>query len=339
MTITKHELSWLQSEYEPIPHIFMCNASYENRCLSAALHVQRTEVHTALIGVNDNLHTYVNENANKLCELFGNVAERVLTDSTEPLVTADAWMAAIQNMPKQRPRNFLCDITTFTHESLLILLKILSNSYQDGDSFMFVYSSAEDYDSPRTGHDKWLSKGVQDVRSVLGYPGIIRPSKKTHLIILVGYEHERATRLIQEFEPNMISLGRSGEGTSTSEKHLASNIRFHQLATEMAAKYAPVKTFEFPSNDPWGTKNAILAQGKCLEGYNVVVAPMNTKLSTIGCALAAWEDESIQLCYAQPIQYNYANYSTPGNTCYILDVPELSILNRGEQASKTMGSS
>jgi hypothetical protein len=46
---------------------------------------------------------------------------------------------------------------------------------------------------------------------------------------------------------------------------------------------------------------------------------MNTKISTIGSALAALEEEAIQLCYAQPLQYNYKSYSTPGNTCYLLD--------------------
>jgi hypothetical protein len=50
---------------------------------------------------------------------------------------------------------------------------------------------------------------------------------------------------------------------------------------------------------------------------------MNTKISTVGCALAAWEDRAIQLCYAQATRYNYAHYSTPGDTCYVFDLPEL----------------
>ncbi len=337
MTIEKRELVWLRGENAPRPQVFLCSASYEARCLSVASHIQRAAIHTALIGQNENLLTHVGENAKKLHDLFGNVATMVSGDSTKPLVTADAWMAALGTIPKDGPRRFLCDITTFTHESLLIVLKLLSMCLQDGDALSFAYSSAEEYDSPRKGQEKWLSKGVEDVRSVLGYPGFIRPSKKTHLIILVGYEHERATRLIQVFEPNRVSLGRSSDGTSTNEKHRASNERFHHLAAEMAAKYAPVERFEFSSNDPWDAKSAIRAQASRFEGYNVVVAPMNTKISTVGCALAAWEDESIQLCYAQPIRYNYAHYSTPGETCYLFDLPEIRRFDQGEQPCDNAG--
>ena len=41
---------------------------------------------------------------------------------------------------------------------------------------------------------------------------------------------------------------------------------------------------------------------------------MNTKISTLGAAMVALEDESIQVCYAQADVYNANNYSTPGGT-------------------------
>ena len=40
---------------------------------------------------------------------------------------------------------------------------------------------------------------------------------------------------------------------------------------------------------------------------------MNTKLSTLGAALAAVERPEIQLCYARAIEYNESGYSTPSN--------------------------
>jgi hypothetical protein len=337
MGIDKRGLTWLHGSEAPKPQIVLCNASYEGRCLSVALQVRTDELEVALVGVNDNLRTHVGENAEKLRALFGSAAQMVVTDSTQPLITADAWMAALRKIAGQQPRHFLCDITTFTHESLLILLKLLGMHMREGDSCLFAYSGAAEYDSPRKGHEKWLSKGVQDVRTVLGYPGVIRPSQRTHLIILVGYEHERATRLIQVFEPNRVSLGKSGDGTSTDEKHQASNEKFHQLASEMAKRYAPVETFEFPCNDPWGAQAAVLTQASRFKDYNVVVAPMNTKISTVGCALAASANESIQLCYAQPIRYNYAHYSTPGESCYLFTVPEIARLCREDETFGGVG--
>ena len=57
--------------------------------------------------------------------------------------------------------------------------------------------------------------------------------------------------------------------------------------------------------------------------FNNILAPMNTKLSTIACALASLECLPLQICYAQPLQYNYENYSKAGNTCYLIDFDSL----------------
>lgn len=53
----------------------------------------------------------------------------------------------------------------------------------------------------------WLSKGVRIIRSVVGYSGDMSPIKDLLLIILVGFEYERAQTLIEVFEPNKLYLG------------------------------------------------------------------------------------------------------------------------------------
>ena len=39
---------------------------------------------------------------------------------------------------------------------------------------------------------KWLSRGIGEVRSILGYSGTLKPSRSNLLIVIVGYEYERA---------------------------------------------------------------------------------------------------------------------------------------------------
>ena len=323
MAIEKRDLTWLGSTEGPSTEVFICGASYEDRCLSIASSINQKRLRHALIGVNQNLLSHVGKNAAELRNIFGTSYIVVEMDSTNPIKTADAWIETFKNYISDEIHEYLFDITTFTHESLLVVLKLLSIYAKPRDNILFVYTSAKDYDPPRQGKDKWLSKGVAEVRSILGYPGVILPSKKTHLIVLVGFEHERATRLIQAFEPNRVSLRCGGQGSATSEKHDASNARFHQLVSEMAARYAPVEKFEFACNNPWETRDSILEQARRYPEYNIVVAPMNTKISTVGCALAAWVDESIQLCYAQAIRYNYAHYSIPAESCYYFKLPEI----------------
>jgi hypothetical protein len=81
----------------------------------------------------------------------------------------------------------------------------------------------------------------------------------------------------------------------------------------MAMKHARVHPFPFSCSDPYKVKEQILEQSKIEPDTNVVVAPMNTKISTIGVGLAAIESKIIQLCYAPAIQYNFDNYSKPSD--------------------------
>ena len=50
---------------------------------------------------------------------------------------------------------------------------------------------------------------------------------------------------------------------------------------------------------------------------NTVIAPLNTKISTIGADLAALENENIQLAYAKPNIYNVDGYSIPNEFIYL----------------------
>jgi len=55
----------------------------------------------------------------------------------------------------------------------------------------------------------------------------------------------------------------------------------------------------------------------------VLLAPMNNKMSTLGAALAAFQCEKIQVCYAPVLEYNFFHYASPGKTCYVVELPEL----------------
>lgn len=50
---------------------------------------------------------------------------------------------------------------------------------------------------------------------------------------------------------------------------------------------------------------------------------MNTKVSTVATALAAITNESIKICYAEPVEYNQLGYSSPGDSLTIMNLSEL----------------
>jgi hypothetical protein len=241
--------------------------------------------------------------------------------STEdPLSTADSISKVLNNIiQNEQVNSILIDVTAFTHESLLIILRLVQ-IYCPDSIVTGIYSSASEYSIGDDIDHKWLSRGIGDVRPVLGYPGNIIPSKKNHLIVIVGYEHERATGIIEALEPNSISLGYGVSGSATTEKNKDANERYMHLVQQVATSFTNTNCFEIPCDNPFLSAKGIVSEIDKVINSNVIIAPMNNKLTTIGAAWAALIKNNVQLCYAKALCYNYLNYSNPSEYCYIFDL-------------------
>jgi hypothetical protein len=322
----------IASVAEHLPKIidaYICCASYEDRSYVLAEAIPLALINRAAVFVNENILQYVGKNADRLLGRFKNCGERISIDSANPILTGDKMLQFCKSQVFfGEPKNCLVDITTFTHEELLILFKVISTLKRREDKVFFSYVNAEEYSIGLPQESKWLSKGVSEIRSVLGYSGELLPSKKNHLIIIVGYEHERASQLIAYFEPNKLSLAFGVAETATSDKNHAANAYFHHLLVNTASIYGNIGEFKISCNNPLPAKQVILEYLDANAEYNNILVPMNTKLSTIACALASFEKPSLQLCYAQPLQYNYLNYSKPGKTCYFIYYDSLFVKNK-----------
>ena len=73
--------------------------------------------------------------------------------------------------------------------------------------------------------------------------------------------------------------------------------------------YKDVDIFEISCINPILTKKRIQEQIDKYPNYNVVIAPMNNKISTLGASLLAIEMPEIQICYSSPNIYNVDGYS------------------------------
>ena len=323
MAVKRIPLASLRNALESPVDLFISCASFEERCKSVTNHLDRSVVRKAIVAENKKLANHVSANADYLRHLFEGRCIGAEIDLTEPLASADNLAKALVEAELPGGARCIVDITTFTHEVLLILLRLLSLTLSEDAQAWFVYTGASDYSVGSPPDAKWLSKGISEVRTVLGYPGRFLPSRRTHLVVLVGYEHERASELIACLEPSSLSLGYGRPGTATAPKHQEANVLFHHLVKSSAVTCPNVRDFEFSCCDPWDACQAIVSEAKVAGSANVVVAPMNTKISTIGSALATLRNKDIQLCYARALQYNYTGYSQPGDSCYLFQLPEL----------------
>jgi hypothetical protein len=183
-----------------------------------------------------------------------------------------------------------------------------------------VYANAKEYSVGDKVNQKWLSKGIEEVRAVLGYSGNLIPSKKTHFLIIVGYEYERAIAMINILEPNVLSLGYGKSENATVEKDKEANSFYSHLVMEMLPSYPNANKFNVSCNDPYETYNGLKKYIRKYKDENIIIAPMNNKISTIGVGLLALKNDNIQICYGQALTYNIINYSLPGSKCYIFDI-------------------
>jgi hypothetical protein len=316
ITELKHlDLSQLPSNIDGMIDVFLCSASYEDRCLSVPS-IIASKVEVPIICHFRKQTAPAVENLRRLEAIFGNNSVRVSFDRLDPLRNADRLQATLsKHLSDTQARRYLVDITTFTHENLLILLSILRRQVARNDVIDFVYTAAAEYAVGLKPQDKWLSKGVRDVRSVLGYPGTARPSRKSHLVLLVGFEADRALELIESYEPSVLSLGFGDEASATNPGHYSIN---KMVFRQIASKVSSYGEFSFSTTDPDKAALRIQEQIDGTPDCNVLIAPMNTKLSTLGAASVAFCNSDIRLCYASPLIYNFSAYSRPAKHCYIV---------------------
>jgi len=308
MSQTMFPLGELSSRLPGPLDLFVCSASYEERCLSIPRAVSSTDVRASIIAENRNHKELHGAPAVELQGLLP-TATRADLSTADPLSAADALYAALA--PHADDSIVLVDISTFTHEALLILCRILMDRFRS-QSVWFAYARAGEYSIGDPPEKKWLSMGVSQIRSVVGFPGVMLPSRRLHMIVLAGLEVERVAELLRQYEPALLSLGTTEGIELADDKHRQVNLE--RFAT-LRSRFLPATEFAFDCHDAKKTKDAILTRCAAVPDHNTVVASMNTKISTVGAALAANEQSDIQLCYAQAVVYNYRRYSTPGEDC------------------------
>ena len=155
---------------------FITSASYENRCLLVANEVNNLHPKNVIVCCNMNHHWYNGKNLEYLKILFGDSFSLLELNSKLPSQNNDTLLVKIISIAESNPEHIVIDITTFTHETLLILFRLLYTLLPVRTKVSFIYLEASDYSwNIDNIEEKWLSKGIGEIRSIIGYPGIFNP--------------------------------------------------------------------------------------------------------------------------------------------------------------------
>lgn len=204
---------------------------------------------------------------------------------------------------KHPPLSATLDITTFPRQEMLVLLRVL-DKMMGLDRVRLLYTEPLKYGSEEAGG--WLTRGVKAVRAVPGFGGIQPPGKRKLLVILLGHEEERAAITWKRHQPRkcVAVLPLPGYRPELGEAVK----RKHYLLFSMVAK--STVQMEVPAHGIEETRDLILRLWEAHKNtHYLVVAPLGTKLQTIGLFEAVRIQPAIQITYAVPALYNYQGFS------------------------------
>lgn len=297
--------------------LFICSASFEDRCLAVASSIDLCMIETALVCRYSGYAELSEDNNTKLLEILAEKARGISFDKDAPLSIYDTLYDAILEC---HPKSVIIDISTFTRETILIILMLFKQEAFKDIEVTLCYVPADRYsdcNGENNTNDIWLSKGVNAIRTILGYAGSYTSLKKTLLVVLVGFEKERAEILINSFEADKLYLGcvppRESHNEELSKINKANFDRLVSLVGEC-------NVFEFSCRYLQQTHDGlkeIIEANK--EDYNIIISPMNNKLSTLAVANVAFEYPDVQVCYASTNQYNTEAYSSPADKVILFD--------------------
>lgn len=282
--------------------LFVCSSGFELRSTHLASVLNPSCVSSAIIFHLDDTYKISADNLHLIREKISPL-EVYEYPKNNSLKTFDIIYEAFRkyNQDKEAEKlSVVIDVSSFTREILLVVIKILSLERFSNLITTIVYSPIESYS---TEENFWMTKGIREIRAIIGYPGLHSPSKKLLLVILNGFEEERTEQIIQCFEPSKLIVGKPHkEGSINDNLNSISCSKFEILKSRY--NNLILKEFDFSCTE---IDYTIAELNKIIEefsDYNIVISPLNNKVSTIATAIVGLQHDDVQICYASANQYN-----------------------------------
>lgn len=310
--------------------VLLAGMSFEDRCTALTKYITSDSVnHVILFKNTDIAGSERNTNAENCLRSMETKYKIILNFLHSSNITVDTVLSQHRNMKRKMEavkevldhirkkcvalnRENICigvDTTCFTRIDLIILLDYLFDVFPSAQIRII-------YVSPKDHAGDWLTRGYSGLDSILGFPGEMDYLKKKALVILSGFEGERPQNFIEEYEPDVIYMGLSDKDP-TCKEFGARNVEIQRRLLSADN----VTTFHFSARSIekcYFDIDQIISP--LLKDYNVIIAPLCTKLSVVASFLYAKKHPEIQLSYCYPREYNWEHYSSGISKIYIEEI-------------------
>lgn len=286
--------------------IFVCAGSPEVRCLGS---VKKLEKSYKANGVFILKYSHKNEEREKhLTEMksilkeVGTIKEFLIEEEMPIPVINEIIREMAQYIKNLDHPRITIDISTLIKWHLLILLKAL-DSKGLFNKCRFIYTEPEEY---ITELFQPLSFGIKEIFPIPLFSGNFDFAKDCLLVIMLGYEGDRAMRLLENIDPTecLLLVPKPAYHPEWEGRTEEMNKEIINIVGQSNIKY-------IDSRDPIivakGLKS-ILSNG--YSKYNCLISPMGTKPQALGLYLY-WSTNptDTSLIYSAPLRHNDLFYS------------------------------
>lgn len=309
--------------------IFICCGSPEERCKGTIRKMAPDYKANAvfLLRYTDHESHKRKENIKEMRERLKKVGDIIdfVIDEEKPIPVINDIIQHIEKYTSDhaQPRLTL-DISTIIKWHLLILLKAmdLKNNFK---GVRFLYTEPEDY---VTDLFQPLSFGIRQIFPIPTYSGNYDFSKDSLLILLLGYEGDRALALLEETDPAecLLLIAKPAYHKEWERRTEAMNKGIINIVGQPSIEYIhsrnPVKVAQ--------QLNEILSKPKYLR-YNHVISPLGTKPQTLGLYLyLSTNPVNTVLIYGTPSRHNELFYSRRTGRSWVLPFHKVVKVDRNE---------
>jgi hypothetical protein len=214
-----------------------------------------------------------------------------------PRNPVEVWSAIRDSFsaPEWRDRTTLVDITTMPREAIYWAFSFLRSAEAD---IHYVYHR------PGAYAREWLSRDTDRPRLVYQHSGISEFGKETCLLLVSGFDTDRAAQLMQFFEPRAVVVGiQLGDQFDNQAKNA-------RAIAPLLRRRPDVTLFQL---DAYSGDHGRAAIAEALKGkigaYNVVAASLGPKPSAVALYRLHCSHSDIALVYAPSRQLSL-DYST-----------------------------
>jgi hypothetical protein len=288
--------------------VFICCGSPEERCKGTARKLAPNYKAKEVL-----LLRYTNHESRKREDNIKEMKDRLKTvgkivefviDEDKPIpVIRDIVQEIMDHIGTPEKSRVTIDFSTIIKWHLLILLKALDLNGIRGNA-RFLYTEPEDY---MTDLFQPLSFGIRNIFPIPTYSGNFDFSKGSLLVLILGYEGDRALSLLEEMDPTKCLLL-----VAKPAYHPEWEGRTEEMNEEIINTVGKARIRYVDSRNPVLVSEQLkeLLSNRTNAEYNHIISPLGTKPQTLGLYLYLSTDPpSTVVIYGSPSRHNELFYS------------------------------